>query len=71
MNELAKSFTEHKGLGAAIEELTKKYGKVKIKKTLERFDKIGVSPIIIPQRSKYGYFPNPLTLAREYMNSTD
>ena len=32
-------------------------------KILKKFDKIGVIPVVIPLRSEYDFFKNPLTLA--------
>ena len=42
-----------------------KFGCKSVGSFLKKFDKIDVSPVVIPLRSEYDVFKNPLTLALE------
>ena len=63
MTELAQLSAKHKSLDAALHKLD--WDKATKEKILKKFDKIGVSPVVIPLRSEYDFFKNPLTLALE------
>ena len=66
MHELAKLSAKHKSLQTAIEECG--YSKKDIENTLKRFEKIGVSPVVIPRRYEFEMFENPLKLALKTIN---
>lgn len=61
MHELVRLSAKHKSLQTAIDNLGWSHSVVK--DILKKFDKIGTSPVVIPLRSKYDMFENPLTLA--------
>lgn len=68
MIELAKSSATHSSLDYARKEFESKHDKYILKSTLKRFDKIGISPIVLPKRFSYDKLENPLTLALDWMD---
>ena len=71
MKELVKSSAVHSSLETAIRDFKAKHGNDQLKRTLERFDKLNVSPVVIPKRAKVVFFPNPIRLAKEYYNEIE
>ena len=63
MTELVQCSAKQKSLDTALHKLS--WDKATKDKILKKFDKIGVSPVVIPLRSEYEFFKNPLTLALE------
>lgn len=64
MKELVKLSAKHSSLETAMNELELKQKERRA--VMERFDKIGVSPMVIPRRFEHDRFKNPLTLALKY-----
>lgn len=66
MKELIRLSAKHSSVQKAIHKLRWNYKTTS--NILKKFDNIGVSPIVIPIRSEYDFFPNPLTLVLESCN---
>ncbi len=66
MKELIWLSAKHSSVQKAIHKLRWNYKTTS--NILKKFDNIGVSPIVIPIRSEYDFFPNPLTLALKSCN---
>ena len=47
------------------------FNKSQIKAILKKFNKIGVSPVVIPRRYEFDTIRNPLDLALEYSDYDD
>lgn len=56
--ELAEKSATHSSLQKAIEYINNKYGKDSVNKLLIKFEKLHVSPVIIPKRCKYQCLEN-------------
>ena len=61
MKELVKSSATHSSLDRAFDILN--FNKSQIKAILKKFNKIGVSPVVIPRRYEFDTIRNPLDLA--------
>lgn len=68
MKELAGLSAKHSSLDTAVCELSKKYGAKKTEKVLRQFDKLKVSPVVIPRRCEYDRLPGTVRLAKLYYN---
>ena len=69
MKELVKSSATHSSLDMAFDILN--FNKSQIKAILKKFNKIGVSPVVIPRRYEFDTIRNPLDLALEYSDYDD
>ena len=69
MKELVKSSATHSSLDRAFDILN--FNKSQIKAILKKFNKIGVSPVVIPRRYEFDTIRNPLDLAFEYSDYDD
>lgn len=69
MKELVKSSATHSSLDRAFDILN--FNKSQIKAILKKFNKIGVSPVVIPRRYEFDTIRNPLDLALEYSDYDD
>lgn len=61
MKEFVQCSAKHSSADKAMRKLGRSNKNVSC--MIKKFDKIGVSPVIIPLKSKYDIFKNPLTLA--------
>ncbi len=64
-----KSSATHSSLDRAFDILN--FNKSQIKAILKKFNKIGVSPVVIPRRYEFDTIRNPLDLALEYSDYDD
>lgn len=69
MIAFAEQSANHKGLQNAI--ISNSLKPDKYKSLMKKFNKIGISPIIIPRRYKYDSFENPLSLVLEWYGNTE
>jgi len=69
MKNVVKLSANHSSLDKAFKEL--KMSRNDIKKVMNKFNKIKISPVVIPRRFKFDMFINPLTLALENSNLYD
>lgn len=61
MKDVVRLSAKHSSLNKAFREL--KMSRNDIKNVMKKFDKIKVSPVVIPRRCKFDMFINPLMLA--------
>lgn len=64
MKELAAMSAKHSSLNKALKELRLYHDEVN--SIMKKFNKIGISPVVIPRRSDYDTFKNPLTLLMDW-----
>lgn len=64
MKDVVSMSAKHSSLNKALHQFHLK--EKDIKSVMKKFDKIGISPIVIPRRYNYDTFKNPLTLAMNW-----